>query len=362
MADYQSEFSGPQIDQYLNVGKDVSETEGIIASDGDGGISAVTIGSKLSFTGGELDVDGDLGGVPVGMILPFAGPTVPAGYLLCNGSAVGRETYPELFTVIGTTYGSGDGSTTFNLPNLINKFIEGANAAGTEYQAGLPNIEGSLDGNPFDSTDSGGPSHSGALYAANQTGAQTIYALYNSSKQTYGRNIRFNASICNPIYGNSSTVQPAAVSALPCIKAFSSVVDDSTVEVSELVNDIEAKVALDGSNTSSIGSTLSTYIAHAAMPSGQYEDLTLPASGGTVTAPADGWIVFQKQVNASGQHISLLNQTSSVSIDNIAVGSTNKPQVYLPVMKNDIITIAYTAAGTLEKFRFVYANGSAPTV
>ena len=56
--------------------------------------------------------------VPAGIIEPFAGTTVPEGYLLCDGSAVDRTTYATLFGVIGTTFGAGDGSTTFNLPDL----------------------------------------------------------------------------------------------------------------------------------------------------------------------------------------------------------------------------------------------------
>ena len=55
---------------------------------------------------------------PAGAILPYAGASAPSGYLLCDGSAVSRTTYAALFTVIGTTYGVGDGSTTFNLPDL----------------------------------------------------------------------------------------------------------------------------------------------------------------------------------------------------------------------------------------------------
>lgn len=55
--------------------------------------------------------------IPVGTILPYAGATAPEGYLLCNGQAVSRTTYSALFTVIGTTYGEGDGNTTFNLPS-----------------------------------------------------------------------------------------------------------------------------------------------------------------------------------------------------------------------------------------------------
>lgn len=53
-----------------------------------------------------------------GLIEPFAGTTVPAGYLLCDGTAVSRATYAALYAVIGDTFGAGDGSTTFNLPDL----------------------------------------------------------------------------------------------------------------------------------------------------------------------------------------------------------------------------------------------------
>ena len=56
-------------------------------------------------------------GIKPGMIVPCAGNTVQDGYLLCDGSAISRTLYPELFAAIGTTYGAGDGSTTFNLPN-----------------------------------------------------------------------------------------------------------------------------------------------------------------------------------------------------------------------------------------------------
>lgn len=53
---------------------------------------------------------------PVGAIIPYGGSTAPTGWLLCNGAAVSRITYSDLFAVIGTKYGAGDGSTTFNLP------------------------------------------------------------------------------------------------------------------------------------------------------------------------------------------------------------------------------------------------------
>lgn len=53
-----------------------------------------------------------------GIVLPYAGSAAPDGWLLCDGSAVSRTTYSDLFGLVGTTYGAGDGSTTFNLPDL----------------------------------------------------------------------------------------------------------------------------------------------------------------------------------------------------------------------------------------------------
>src|SRR5688500_829801 len=64
--------------------------------------------------------------VPTGTVFPFAGTTVPEGYLLANGAAVGRAAFAALFAVTGITYGAGNGTTTFNLPNLTNRTAVGA--------------------------------------------------------------------------------------------------------------------------------------------------------------------------------------------------------------------------------------------
>ena len=66
------------------------------------------------------------GTVYTGMMAPFAMPTAPPGWLVCDGSAVDRTIYAALFSQIGTLWGSGDGSTTFNLPPLVNRFLVGA--------------------------------------------------------------------------------------------------------------------------------------------------------------------------------------------------------------------------------------------
>lgn len=78
-------------------------------------------------------LDLNMGLAPIGAVLPFAGTSAPNLWLLCNGAAVSRTTYDELFSLIGTTYGAGDGSTTFNLPNLKGKIPVGLDASQTEF-------------------------------------------------------------------------------------------------------------------------------------------------------------------------------------------------------------------------------------
>lgn len=79
--------------------------------------------------------------LPSGIILPYGGGTgvsgttyitIPDGWLLCNGATVSRTAYSALFNIIGTTYGSGDGSTTFNVPNLLGRTVVGAGVAGSQ--------------------------------------------------------------------------------------------------------------------------------------------------------------------------------------------------------------------------------------
>ena len=159
------------------------------------------------------DVKGYIDGVlPTGSYIQFAGSQAPDGFLVCNGGAISRTTYGALFAVIGTTYGSGDGSTTFNLPNLIDRFLQGSTTSGTVKNAGLPNITGEV--------------YIGDTDQANATytnGCLTITSYTHSgfSRQDTiltGNNIGMNASGSNSIYGNSSTVQPPALTCLICIK------------------------------------------------------------------------------------------------------------------------------------------------
>lgn len=89
----------------------------VIAVDGSTDTKAITLGQIKDW----IDIEGYvLQKLPRGIVFPFGGSTAPSGFLLCDGSAISRTTYADLFQVIGTTYGSGDGATTFNLPNYSN--------------------------------------------------------------------------------------------------------------------------------------------------------------------------------------------------------------------------------------------------
>lgn len=82
------------------------------------------------------------GNTPAGVIMAYGGSTSPSGFLLCDGSAVSRTTYADLFTVIGTTYGAGNGSTTFNVPDLTGRVPAGKEASATRLTSGGSGVDG----------------------------------------------------------------------------------------------------------------------------------------------------------------------------------------------------------------------------
>lgn len=89
-------------------------------------ITWVQVSSGDVYTKSEVDaLIAAVNSVLTGTIVPTGRSSAPSGYLMCDGSAVSRTTYADLFSAIGTAYGSGDGSTTFNLPDLQGKFPRG---------------------------------------------------------------------------------------------------------------------------------------------------------------------------------------------------------------------------------------------
>ena len=98
------------------------------------------------------------------------------------------------------------------------------------------------------------------------------------------------------------------------------------------------------------------YIAHQALPSTKYIDVSLGVSGSNYTAPADGYYTVNKGGSA-GEWIYLLNTTSGLNMSNLYPGSLNA-RLFLPVAKGDTVQVQYTASGGTNWFRFVYANGA----
>ena len=189
-------------------------------------------------------------GIPVGSIVCFAVTAAPAGYLIADGSAVGRKTYPDLFAAIGTAFGEGDGKTTFCLPDLMGRVVQGSVTPGQRIEAGLPNITGYLNR-------SSSPAFQSAFeYATLEEHYASVGGVFSSSGTISGvngmsdavtdyyqlKNLNFDASDANPIYGASDTVQPPALTLLPCIRAFDAVINPALADVTALAGDVNTKL------------------------------------------------------------------------------------------------------------------------
>ena len=154
---------------------------------------------------------------PPGMITFFHATDVPEGWLLCNGAAVSRTTYSRLFAKIGTKYGAGDGSTTFALPNLDGRVLQGTTNTGNVgnyLEAQLPNIQGKFDAVRFNM-----PNNIGDVV---KDGAFSINVAYKNigvlEDAAFGSTVYyFNASDSSSVFAGT-TVQAPGLQVLPCIR------------------------------------------------------------------------------------------------------------------------------------------------
>ena len=108
--------------------------------------------TRYDFDGANLS---GIEGIPTATIVPWSTASVPSGFLECNGQAVSRSTYATLFGIVGTTYGVGDGSTTFNVPDLCDNVAVGKSNTKTVGSTGGANTvtnTGNISGNVAGST------------------------------------------------------------------------------------------------------------------------------------------------------------------------------------------------------------------
>lgn len=158
---------------------------------------------------GVVEVGGTSISTPVGTVNAYAGSSEPTGWLFCYGQAVSRTTYAALFAVLGTTYGVGDGSTTFNLPDIRGRAVAGKDNMGGTSANRLTGLTDGVDGDVLggsgglqtntlttsqmpshqhflfntESTSSGGPNITDTQYAikSNGTGGNATYTINGSA-------------------------------------------------------------------------------------------------------------------------------------------------------------------------------------
>lgn len=156
--------------------------------------------------------------MPTGMIFPWPGDTPPEGSIVADGRELSRTTYAGLFSIYGTKYGTGDGSTTFNVPDLDGRFIElttDAGSVGQFVEPGLPNITGTTS-NQRISWIGSAEGESALSFASSKENSDIAIS---SGRWEYQRSVlTFDASKANAIYGATSMVQPSAMRFLACIK------------------------------------------------------------------------------------------------------------------------------------------------
>jgi len=175
--------------------------------------------TRYDFDGANLT---DIQGLNTGLIIPWTTASAPTGFLECNGSAVSRSTYAALFAVVGTTYGAGDGSSTFNLPDFQDncclsksgtKALASTGGANTVTSTG--NVSGSLGNHTVDTNTMGSHSHTyqaGSFGNAGNTGGGAgvpygqIHAVTNVNLNNAGSGGSHNHNMAANFSGSASSV------------------------------------------------------------------------------------------------------------------------------------------------------------
>jgi hypothetical protein len=146
--------------------------------------------------------------IPAGLMFPYAGATAPSGFLLCDGSAVSRTTYASLFAVVGTYYGAGDGSTTFNLPNHSSVVVGKSNIAVSVNRTQDVGVGSTITSNgALALTDGTSTAHLRWYASGNADGARLwdtgLYANGSQINTSYQSGLKVSNSITQPTFSGS---------------------------------------------------------------------------------------------------------------------------------------------------------------
>lgn len=195
-------------------------------------IACTAVGRAIMGAATTADVVSQLGiaallpSFPPGMIMAFGAANAPTGFLICNGAAVSRTTYASLYAVIGTTWGTGDGSTTFNLPDLRGVFLRGLDS-GRGYDTTNGRAYGSYQGDAYPShshTITQGTTDPGHQHTYTAGGASTGYVAAGtvpvslSSPGSATTTLKYSGITGTDASGSGTETRPKNVAVIYCIK------------------------------------------------------------------------------------------------------------------------------------------------
>mgnify|MGYP007046419889 CR=1 FL=1 len=233
----------------------------------------------------------------------------------------------------------------------ITGFVEGtldATELGNLIEAGLPNITGysNIAGVASKASPAAG------CLEQNRFSLNYDYQAIQSSVNDFAT-VSINAALSNPIYGNSDTVQPQAIKGYLYMVVATSAKTDIEVDIDQIATDLNGKAGVDLANVNAAGKAV---IANLGMPSNSAVALTIPSSGSSITAPADGYINFTGTAGDQPGSVNLYSETVG-SMVSMPAGYAGK--ALLPVREGAIVNITYTNLHSSTLY-FVYAEGSRP--
>lgn len=356
-------YTNTSIVFYINSDDEVEVYRSLINNNLNNPLTDTTAWEKVEMGGGGTSRN-------IGEIVASTLPLTDAGLHLLDGALIdGYGIYSAFVDYIANIYDASASyfcteaqwQTSVNTYGVCSKFVydsvnntvrlpkitgilEGTTdvtALGDLIEAGLPNITGIID-YPRAGTPSG----------AFAFGGNRGYTTGGGSGATFDY-ANFNASRSSSIYGNSSTVQPQTIKCYYYIVIATSTKTDIQVDIDEVVTDLNGKADVDLSNVTDVANIK---MAHNAMPSDTFVNLTLGASGSSYTAPADGYFFLNKVAGSDWYYIRIAKEGSYDIYDSDY--RTTPLTILFPAKKNDIITVIYNATGTTNTFKFIYAQGS----
>ena len=249
--------------QYLQIGS--NNVNSYLHNKKSGKYLSMRNDGELRYDGKRLlNVDDLAGMIPSGAVMYFAGQTAPSGWLKANGAAVSRTTYAALFAAIGTTYGAGDGRSTFNLPDLRAEFLRGwddgrgidsGRAFGSAQRDAIRNIKGSLEALYGSQRYTLYTKAEGAFATDSDDGANTTFRSSTDDHAHRQKRVVFDASRSVPV---ADEVRPKALVMVLCIKAqnslddvvmwikaFGKITNAGTLDAATLAADIQRKANRD---------------------------------------------------------------------------------------------------------------------